>query len=240
MNPEAEIEIDLQYKGENLLWWADIWTPDYSWIYIPHVFTYFCAFGRFEGTVRYRRGVSKEDPSRLMENPVSFPIKGTGGFEHGFSQKPFDFDRFYNPIRFIQSVFPGFKPVRYHYELFLDDTAPLRGGFMKARGFGIDFRNRGGFYLDGSYRKIRKVEIEYVEKDKDETRFHCARRAPVTFYRKWRVKATTDGGLLEYEATREWPPARVSPNMIYYHFSYEGSYQSKKFRGRGYGEYVHI
>jgi len=40
----------------------------------------------------------------------------------------------------------------------------------------------------------------------------------VKFYRRWKVRAVTDDGILEYVGTREWPPASIGRNMIYYNF----------------------
>ena len=65
-------------------------------------------------------------------------------------------------------------------------------------------------------------------------------RPPVTFYRKWRVQARTNDGVLEYVGVREFPPATAASNMMYYQFACEGSYKGRSFKGQGYGEYVHI
>jgi hypothetical protein len=194
----------------------------------------------FNGKITYKRGTTQKDIHELMDNEESYPIKGMGCFEHGFAKKPFDFDRFWLPIRLIKNVFPSFKPIRYHYELFIGDDN-LRGGFMHARGFGMDFRNRGGFYLNGTYKEIRSVKIEYLDDLKpDLVDIHCSGQPPVKFYRGWKVKAVTDDGVLEYTGTREWPPASIGRNMIYYSFSYEGTHKGQSISGRGYGEYVHI
>jgi hypothetical protein len=47
-------------------------------------------------------------------------------------------------------------------------------------------------------------------------------------------------GILDYTATREWPPAMVASRTIYYNFSYEGTFQGSGISGRGYGEYVQM
>ena len=65
-HPEADIRIELTYRGENLVWWADF----------PGIFTYFAAFGRFEGTITYRQGTSKPDPHDIPETPETYPISG--------------------------------------------------------------------------------------------------------------------------------------------------------------------
>lgn len=69
---------------------------------------------------------------------------------------------------------------------------------------------------------------------------HCSGQPPVKFFRRWRLEADTDEGRLEYIGTREWPPASIGRNMIYYHFSYQGMYAGQRMSGRGYGEYLHL
>jgi hypothetical protein len=226
LNPETEIKVSLQCTAKDIVWWADI----------PGVFTYFSAFGDFEGTITYGRGTRKESAQALMHHPETYPLKGRGCFEHGYARRPFDYDSAWFPIRAVGTLVPSFKAVRYHYELFIGDGG-LHGGFMFARALGIDFRNQGGFYLDGDYRRITKVRIEY-SKDDDEEVGSCRGTDSATFHRKWTVRATTDEGVLEYTGRREWPPAAVSANMIYYNFSYEGNYGGRRISGRGYGEYL--
>jgi len=223
INPEVEFE--LNYKGEKIVWWADA----------PNIFTYFAAFGKFDGKIICKRGKNEADN---LKEEVYF-IEGVGGFEHGFARKPFNFDGFWLPIRLLKKVFPSFNPIRYHYELFIGDDN-FQGGFMSARGFGIDFRNQGGFYLNGIYEKINSVKIEYFDKPEPDLAETQSSGQPVKFYRKWKVKAMTDDGILEYIGTREWPLAPVTGNMTYYNFSYEGAYKGQSINGRGYGEYLHI
>ncbi len=230
INPQAEIKLTLNYKGENVVWWADV----------PDVFTYFAAFGKFDGKIIYKRGTSNDDAHKLMDKEEVYSIKGSGCFEHGFARKPFDFDSFWLPIRLLKNIIPSLRTVRYHYELLIGDN-DLRGGFMYARGFGIDFRNRGGLFQNAKYNEIKSVEIKYLDDPKpDLVDTYCSAQTPVKFYRSWKVRAVTDDGILEYVGTREWPPASIGRNMIYYNFSYEGSYKGQSISGRGYGEYAHI
>ncbi len=229
-NPESDISLTFNYKGESIIWWADI----------PKFFTYFAAFGKLNGKIAYGRGTSMDDPHRLVDKEEVYSIKGAGCFEHGFARKPFDFDRFWLPIIWLESLFPYFKPIRYHYELFIGD-GDHRGGFIHARGFGIDFRNRGGLYINGTYREIRSVKIKYIDDpEPDIVDAECLGQPSVKFYKKWYVRAVTDDGIFEYTGKREWPPASISSNMIYYNFSYEGTYKGQTISGRGYGEYAHI
>jgi hypothetical protein len=226
LNPEAEIRVSLQCTVKDIVWWADI----------PEVFTYFSAFGDFEGTITYGRGTRKDDPEVLMHRHETYHLKGRGCFEHGCARRPFDFDSAWFPIRAIGTLVPSFRAVRYHYEVLIGD-GDFHGGFMFARALGIDFRNQGGFYLNGEYRQIKNVKIEY-SRDEDEQVGTCRGTDSTTFHRRWTVWATTDDGILEYTGVREWPPAAVSPNMIYYNFSYAGNYRGQDIAGRGYGEYL--
>jgi hypothetical protein len=224
-----QVEFNLNYKGDKIVWWADA----------PNIFTYFAAFGKFDGKIIYKGGRSQEDNHNSGDEEKVYVIKGVGDFEHGFARKPFNFDGFWLPIRLLKKVFPSFKPVRYHYELFIGDDN-FQGGFMHARGVGIDFRNRGGLYLNDIYEKINSVKIEYLEKPEPDLPETDSSGQPVKFYRKWKVKAMTDDGILEYIGTREWPLAPITGNMTYYYFSYEGTYKGQNINGRGYGEYLHI
>ncbi len=230
INPEGEIKIVLSYKGANIVWWADV----------PNLFTYFASFGRFDGKIIYKRGTKNDDIHKLVDKDEVYPIKGSGCFEHGFASKPFDYDSLWLPIRLLKNVFPSLKTIRYHYELLIGDD-DLKGGFMHARGLGIDFRNRGGLFQNANYKEIKSVEIKYLDDPKpDLVDTHCSGEPPVKFYRRWKVKARTNDGILEYVGTREWPPASIGRNMFYYNFSYEGTYKGQNISGRGYGEYVHI
>ncbi len=224
VNREPDISISLECTARDLIWWADI----------PGVFTYFAAFGDFKGSITYGRGNIRGD----RDQEQSYVLEGRGSFEHGYARKPFNFDALWYPVRVVEAVIPSFKAVSYQYELFLggDD---LHGGFMLARGFGINFRNLGGLYVNGAYIRIKKVKIEYVEAE-DEKIAIGSGRSSVTFHREWKVRAVTAEGLLEYTGRREWPPPRVSSNMIYYNFSFSGSFKGKTVSGSGYGEYLSL
>lgn len=229
-SPTTDIDFALNFQGEHILWWADI----------PHIFTYFAAFGRAAGTITYKRGTTRRDVHNLADVEEVYPIEGVACFEHGFARKPFNFDRFSFPITLAKKAIPSLKILRYHYELFVSGD-DLRGGFMFARGFGIDFRNRGGLYHNGQYKEIRNIKIQYMDDpEADLVDIHCSGRPPVKFYRRWRLEAETTDGMLEYIGTREWPPASIGRNMIYYHFSYQGVYAGQSMSGRGYGEYAHL
>ena len=218
-NPEAGVRLDLTYQGENVLWWADL-----------PFFTYFAALGKFTGTVTYAHG---PDPDAV------YTLEGSGGFEHGFARKPCNFDLFWHPVSWAQKLSPTLRPVRYHYELFLGD-GPHQGGFMHVRAFGLNWRNHGGLFVNGSYRELRDVEVEYLSDPEPDLMPMKPGVPSVKFYRSWKIKADTVAGRLEYVAQRQWPPARIASNMMYYYFSYTGTYQGKPLSGRGYGEYLHI
>jgi hypothetical protein len=228
LNPEAEIAVSLESKMHNIVWWADI----------PGVFTYFAAFGRFEGTITYRRGTRKNDPQVLMHQEEVYRFEGNGCFEHGCARKPFDFDSLWFPVRALGNLVPSLRAVRYQYELFVGDQN-FHGGFMFVRAFVINLRDRGGFYLNGAYHRIKSVKIEYTT-DEDEEVVTCRGNRSATFHKQWKVRAATDDGILEYTGTREWPPASVAANMIYYNFSYVGTYKGSAISGRGYGEYLSL
>ncbi len=219
------ISLTLRYHGETLIWWADV----------PEVFTYFAAFGRFEGNITYKM----EQAGTELPTNATYPLRGRGSFEHGFARKPFNFDFFYSPVKLCQYLVPSFRPIRYHYELLVGNES-FHGGFMLARGFGLDFRNHGALYVDGEYQKINHVQIEYLDGTADHIPSYGPERPPVVFYRRWKVTAATDNGPLQYLASRDWPPSVIAKNMTYYNFSYEGTFQGQQIHGHGYGEYVHI
>lgn len=218
-NPETGINLDLTYHAESVLWWADL-----------PFFTYFATLGRFAGKLTY----TEDQGSEAVYN-----LAGQGGFEHGFARKPCNFDSFWLPIRWLQKLAPSLRPVRYHYELFLGD-GPQQGGFMYIQAFGINWRNRGGVFVNGSYREIHNVEVEYLNDPEPDLMPMGPSVRPVKFYRSWKIRAETAAGRLEYVGLREWPPARIASNMMYYNFSYAGTYQGERISGRGYGEYLHI
>jgi len=227
-NPEADLKATLDYDGKDILWWAD--TP---------FFTYFAAFGSFSGEVVYKYGTQRTDPYDMGGKPETYRVSGKGFFEHGFARKPFNFDKLFLPVQGVKAIAPSFKPIRYHYELFVGDDGH-HGGFMKARGFGIDFRNHGGIYRDDVYRPIERIAVDYGEKPSEEVRNHCGERNPASFPKRWRVHAKTASGFFDYVAEREFPPALVATNLIYYTFNYEGSFEGKHVSGRGYGEYLNL
>lgn len=227
-DPGTGVEFDLAYKGQDLVWWADL----------PGIFTYFAAFGKFTGKLTLKPGPAGSAIAPAAP-AVSYPIEGMGAFEHGFARKPFNFDFAYLPVRLLKKIASGFRPVQYHYQLLLGEGG-LHGGFMYARGFGIEFRNRGGLYIDGQYRELEGVKIEYLESDQGQESSTSSSRARVSFPKRWKVRASTEAGDLEFTATREWPPAQVASNMIYYNHSFEGTYLGKKIQGAGYGEYLNI
>jgi hypothetical protein len=193
--------------------------------------------------VTLQSGSSKPDPHKIPTGPAeTYQVSGAGALEHGFARKLLGFDPVFLPVRLFNYIAPSFRPIRYHYETFLGDTGE-RGGFMHARAFGVAVRDRGGFFLDGTYIAIDSVKIEYFDDPApDLVAAYCPdlRRPPVKFYRKWRVAAKTGDGVLEYTGIREFPPAPVASNMTYYHFAYEGTYRNRALKGRGYGEYVHL
>jgi hypothetical protein len=215
--------VDVRFQANDLVWWADL----------PGIFTYFSAFGEFRGTISFRDPDGAEKPGKL------FPLNGKGAFEHGFARKPWNFDQLYKPIRAVQRIFTGYRPIRYHYESFVSSDG-FHGGWMYARVFGIDFRNRGGIYWDEQYIPILGVEIEYADPEPSQLPRPLEDRAGVPFYRRWMVRARTRNGVLEYTARRESPPPPVATNMTYYHLTLDGFYRGRKIRGAGYGEYLNI
>jgi hypothetical protein len=230
INPEAEISLTLSFAAESIVWWADI----------PKVFTYFATFGKIDGKVVYKRGTTRSRTNELTSGSEVYSIEGRGCLEHGFAYKAISFDCFWKPIGWLTRMIPTWRPIRYHYELLIGNDH-LHGGFMLARGFGIDLRNRGGLYFNGSYTEIRNVEIDYLDDPApDLMKTHCSAGPPAKFYRRWRVKAHTDEGVFEYTGRREWPPAAVASHMIYYNFSYKGTFRGTEISGRGYGEYLEM
>jgi hypothetical protein len=192
--------------------------------------------------VTYHNGTRKPDPHNIpdrQEDSETYPLRGAGGFEHGFARSLFHTNRLFLPIRLAKEAFPALRTIRYQYEVMIGDGGPS-GGFMQAMALGVKVRNRGGLYLDGRYVPIDGIRIQYLEDPPpDVMATHCPAN-PTTFYRKWTVEAKTAEGPLTYTGVREWPPAPVAPSMTYYNFTYEGSFKGAAIRGRGYGEYVCI
>jgi len=229
LNPEAGISCSATFRAENVVWWADV----------SGVFTYFAIFGQFEGQIKYALGTKKTDPHKIEGAEEVYPVSGAGCLEHGFARKLFAADRLFLPVRLLNRVVPSYRPIRYHYELFIGD-GEHRGGFMQASAFGINVRDRGGLFWEGRYIPIHSIRIRYSDDPQpDLVAAHCPNGAPVVFYRRWFIRAETAEGPLEYAGTREWPPAAIATNMTFYNFSYEGSFKTQSIRGRGYGEYVH-
>ena len=221
---ETGLSCNLKYHGDSIVWWADV----------PNVFTYFAAFGRLEGEVSLA-GHEGAGPNNPPSEPQVYCVTGPGAFEHGFARKPFNYDVPWLPVRLLQKIAPAWNPIRYNYQVFIGDQGPT-GGFMHALGFGIPFRNRGGFYTDGIYTPINAVKIEYLDEPPPDVVTTSGRAEK--FYHRWIVKARTAEGLLEYLGTREGPPPSITGNMMYYYFTFEGSYRSESIRGRGYAEYL--
>jgi hypothetical protein len=93
---------------------------------------------------------------------------------------------------------------------------------MLAQGMGLDFRNLGGLYFpDGNLRRVRKIQIGYVE---IEELGGGDRARTVAFPKQWLVRAEADAGALEYAGFRESPAARIARHMIYVDFRFEGVY----------------
>ena len=152
MNPDVGLRCTLRFQGDRIVWWADV----------PNLFTYFAAFGTYEGEVVYRKEGGQMETSGLPVPEEVSIIKGRGGFEHGFARKPFNYDGLWLPIKWLKKIIPTWNPIRYDYELFVGDDN-CQGGFMYASGFGIDFRNRGGFHLNGIYQPIHRVTMSYLD-----------------------------------------------------------------------------
>lgn len=228
-NPEAGIRVRLNYRGKDLVWWADL----------PGVFTYFSAFGRFSGEIHYDHGTRRNSDADLTGAAETFPIEGFGAFEHGFARKPFEFDLLFAPFRLWKQLFPAVQAIRYHYEILLSDDGSLHGGLMQAKGFGITFREHGGLHEGDTFSDLRRMRVTY-DPQSAQTVAMVSGNPDVTVYRRWRVSAATSGGSLDYEAEREFPPAMIAEGMLYYHFTYKGTWKGKPIQGRGYGEYVSL
>jgi hypothetical protein len=213
--PTADIDLSLTYAGKQLIWWADL----------PKLFSYFAAFGDMQGSIAL--------------NGREYAISGLGSFEHGFARKPFQYDPLLKPLRKLQTVL-HFPLIQYHYNLLIGENGH-HGGIMLARGMGLDFRNLGGLYFpDGSFRRLGKIQIEYVEVEALGGR---DRSHPVAFPKQWVVRAEAEEGALEYSGFREAPAARIASHMIYFDFRFAGVYRTPSghdvpINGRGYGEFA--
>jgi hypothetical protein len=214
-DPMTDTHLALTYTGRHLIWWADL----------PKIFTYFAAFGEFQGTVSIKG----------HEHTIS----GVASFEHGFARKPFAYDNVLRPLRWLQKLL-RFTLMQYHYNLLIGEDG-VHGGMMLAQGVGIDFRNLGGIYFpDGSFERLTEVEVVYTELEEIAS---PGLAQPVTFPKRWVVRAKVAGGTLEYTATRQSPLARIAKNMSYFDFHFTGMYRGRRdlpLIGHGYGEYVRI
>jgi hypothetical protein len=214
---QADIELALTYTGQHLIWWADL----------PHLFTYFAAFGDLQGTITLQGR--------------QYAITGRGSFEHGFARKPFNYDALLRPLRALQQLFGG-TLIHYHYNVLIGADG-FHGGMMLAQGLGIDFRNLGGIYLsDGRFVRLEAIAIEYVELEELDDQ---ARSAATPFPKRWIVRAKAEAGSLEYTAIRESPPALLATHMVYFDFRFTGRYRALgtpelAVSGHGYGEFVRM
>ena len=227
---QTGLRCKLKYHGDSVVWWADV----------PNVFTYFAAFGQLEGEVSvpsHKGGHEGAGANSPASPPQVYSVTGPGAFEHGFGRKPFNYDVPWLPVRLWQKMIPAWNPVRYNYQVFIGDKGPT-GGFMHALGFGIPFRNRGGLYAGGTCTPIVSVKVEYLDEPPPD--FVTTSGRAQKFYHRWIVKARTPAGQLEYVGTREGPPPSITGNMMYYYFTFEGSYLGESISGRGYAEYLSL
>jgi hypothetical protein len=215
--PEADMALSLTYTGKHLIWWADL----------PHLFTYFAAFGDLQGT--------------LTLNGQDYTVRGLGSFEHGFARKPFNYDTLLRPLRGLQKLCRC-TLMHYHYNLLIGADG-FHGGMMLAQGVGIDFRNLGGIYLpDGRFVRLTQIEVDYLEFEELDDQ---ALSPAIQFPKKWVVRATAESGSIEYTATRQSPAALIATHMIYADFRFLGRYRTPgtddvAVSGHGYGEFVRM
>ena len=150
--PQIGLAVRLNFEGDRLLWWADT----------PGIFTYFSALGRFEGELRCTPPAADSTETDGGHGTQIVPFRGQGAFEHGFARKPFGFDLLFKPVRALQRVLPNWRPIRYHYEVFVGADG-ICGGFMRAVGFGIPMRDLGGVYYGREYQPITHVRVQYLD-----------------------------------------------------------------------------
>jgi len=226
LNPEAEIRIALTYHGERIVWWTDL----------PGRYTHFSAFGTFDATLEYGRGTAIADLHRPVPSPQKLRFQARGTVEHVAAREPFAFDWLWLPMRYLGRWFPSLKPILYHHEVVIADG--LEGGFLRARAFGVDFRNGGGLFAGAVYHPVKHVTVSYAAPDRVDNCGGLGALTPV--YRTWDVRASTDAGELAYTAIRTHPPAMVASNTNQYHFTFEGTWLGAPVSGRGFGEYIHL
>ena len=112
---------------------------------------------------------------------------------------------------------------------------------MHVGAFGINARNQGRLYINGSQVVLKRVRVKYLdEPEPDVVNVSSSSRSRVEFYKRWHVQAHTNQGIFEYVASREWPRVPIASNMSYYYFTFQGTHNGKDISGRGYGEYLHI
>jgi hypothetical protein len=214
LNPEAEIRVRLDYTGRRILWWTDI----------PGFYTHFAAFGDFEATVVYNRGTRIHDVHLPLPNPETLKFRARGAVEHVSAT-----NKLWLPIRLRRWL-------HYHYEVLFGEG--LEGGFVYARAFGLEYRNRGGLYAGDAWHEIKQVRLRYAEHDPVD---NCGGLGGFTKVpRQWHVDATTDAGPLQYTALRTHPPAMTGSNTSQYHFEWQGAWRGQSVAGRGYGEYARL
>jgi hypothetical protein len=226
LNPEAEIRVALAFHGERIVWWTDLLGR----------YTHYSAFGAFDVTLEYARGVTIRDPHRPVPNPQKLQFQARGTVEHLAALEPFAYDWLWLPMRYLGRWFPSLKPVLYHHEVIIADG--LEGGFVHARAFGVDFRNGGGLFAGAVYHPVKRVTVTYDGSDPVDNCGGLGEPTPV--YRIWDVHASTGAGELVYIARRTHPPAMVGPNTNQYHFTFQGSWCGAPVSGRGFGEFIHL
>ena len=217
--PESELLASLDYQGRRIVWWTDL----------PGFYTHYTVFGEFAVNMVYERGTVIADPHTLSRNPakLSFPARGT--VEHISAVRP-------RGLGWLSVLLRHLGGVLYHHEVLVGEE--IEGGFVHARVFGVDFRNRGGLFAGEDYHELRRVSVKYTASDLVD---NCGGRgAPVPVWRQWDVLAASDSGPLLYSATRTHPPAMVAANTSQYHFTWEGTWCGRPVRGRGYGEFARL
>ena len=214
LNPEAEIRVRLDFTGRRILWLTDI----------PGFYTHFATFGDFEASVVYTRGTRIADVHLPLPAPETLAFRACGAVEHVSAA-----NALWLPIRWRRWL-------HYHYEVLFGEG--LEGGFVHARAFGLDYRNRGGLYAADAWHEIKRVRVRYTEGDPVD---NCGGLGAFTRVpRQWHVEAATDAGALQYTALRTHPPAMTGSNTSQYHFEWQGTWRGQPAAGRGYGEYARL
>jgi hypothetical protein len=226
LDPQGEISVAMDYHGRRVAWWSDI----------PGIYTHLATFGEFAVTMQYVRGTRIRDVYLPVENPETLQFRARGALEHVFARKVSGFNRLYLPVRLLGRWFPGLKPLLYQYEVLMGEG--LEGGFVRARAFGLDFRNRGALFAGEQYHEVRRVKVKHLAADPVD---NCGGDGALTqAWRIWEVEAVTDAGTLLYRAERTHPPAMSGASTNQYHFAFEGSWRGAPVTGRGYGEFANL